>query len=117
MKTRFLTLVLLCVAGTAGATMMQAQGAKKSAEKGADKKAPAPKTPADLAYDEFNKIRNEPGAKDQSRFQKLIGAGLTYLLQYPTTGQVGNVVNHLAFYPGSIDKKQPAQRTAYLSLL
>jgi hypothetical protein len=51
-----------------------AQGPAKSGSKGGDKKAPAPKTPADLAYDEFNKVRTEKGARmDQPRFQRVIG--------------------------------------------
>ena len=96
----------------AGAVLAQAPGAKS-----ADKKAPAAKTPADLAFDQFNKERGAPGAKDQALFHKVILAGMTYLAQHPTHARVNEVVNNLAFYPNTIDRKQAASRTAYLSLL
>ena len=82
-----------------------------------EKKAPAPKTPADLSLDQFNKVRGEPGAKDQARFQKVIAAGIEYLTTHPTHGSVAGAVNNLAFYAGGIDKKQPALRVSYLSFL
>jgi len=96
----------------AGAALAQAQGSKAP-----EKKAPAPKTPADLAFDEFNKVRAAPGNKDQARFQQVISAGTSFLAQYPTHGRVNEVVNNLAFYGNAIDKKQAALRTSYLSFL
>lgn len=103
MKTRLFAAILM--SGFAAALFAQAP-----------KPAPA-KSPASLALDEFNKARSEPGAKNQARFQKVINAGLAYLTQYPTDGNVSGAINNLAFYAGSIDKKEAAQRTAYVSLL
>lgn len=82
----------------------------------ADKKAPA-KTPADLAFDEFNKVRTEQGRMDQARFQKVIAAGLAYLTQHPTHSRVNEGIRDLAFFARSIDAKQPALRTSFTSLL
>ena len=114
MKNRLLALALICSLGLAVDASAQAP---KTADKAGDKKAPAPKTPADLAFDEFNKARTEPGAKDQARFQKVVNAGLAYLTQHSTHGRVNDAVRDLAFFPGGIDKKQPALKTSYLSLL
>ncbi len=112
MKLRFPLLALVCAFSFGGAALAQAP--KKTEEK----KAPAPKTPADLANDEFNKARNEAGAKDQARFQKVIQTGIAYLTQHPTHGQVNSAVNNLAFYPTGIDKKTGAAlRISYLSNL
>lgn len=112
MKTRLLALALVCCFTLVGAVLAQAPGGKAG-----DKKAPPPKTPADLAFDEFNKERNASGAKDQARFQKVSAAGMAYLAEHPTHGRVNEVVNNLAFYGNNIDKKQPALRTSYLSFL
>src|SRR4051812_9072018 len=111
MKTRILTTALICLLGIGGATSALAQAPKS--DKGTEKKAPAPKTPADLALDEFNKVRNEAGAKDQARFQKVIAAGIAYLTQFPTHGGANGAVTNLGFYPAGIDKKQAAMRTSY----
>jgi thiol-disulfide isomerase/thioredoxin len=111
MKTRLLTLALIGCFSLVGASRAQAPGGKTT-----DVKAPA-KTPADLAYDEFNKERNASGAKDQARFQKVIAAGMTCFAQHPTYWRVNDVVTGLAFYGNAIDKKQVALRTAYVSLL
>jgi peroxiredoxin len=113
MTPRFLSLALLCLVASADALAQP----PKSSDKGGEKKAPAPKGPADLAFDEFNKARNDPGPKDQARFQKVIVAGLTYLTQNPTHNRVNDVVRELAFYATTIDKKQAALRTSYLSNL
>lgn len=111
MKHRLLSALLVI---TLGASPLLAQTPAKSG----DKKAPAPKSAADLAYDAFNKARTEPGGKmDQARFQRVIGAGLTYLTQNPTHGRVNDAVRDLAFFANAIDAKQPALRTAYASLL
>jgi peroxiredoxin len=116
MKSRLLTLVLACSLGFCGAAL--AQGPAKSGSKGGDKKAPAPKTPADLAYDAFNKARTEGGAKmDQARFRRVIAAGLDYLITNPTHGRVNDAIRDLAFFARNIDSKQPALRTAFNSLL
>ncbi|MEO6244246.1 MAG: TlpA disulfide reductase family protein, partial [Opitutaceae bacterium] len=116
MKIRFTSVALLLCA-LSGASPLLAQ-APKGGDKGGEKKAPAPKTPADLAFDEFDKARKEPGAKDQARFQKVIAAGVAYLLKNPTHGRVNEVIRELAFYGNNnIDSKQPALRTSYLSNL
>lgn len=111
MKLRLLATAITCAALFAGVLSAQPPG------KGGEKKAAAPKTPADLALDEFNKVRQEAGPKDQARFQKVIGAGMAYLTQYPTHGGVNGAINNLAFYASGIDPKQMAVRTSYLSFL
>ncbi|MSU51056.1 MAG: TlpA family protein disulfide reductase [Opitutus sp.] len=133
MKTRLLTLALIYSLGLGTTTAVQAQGAKRfkggggsdagkskenaKAPESGEKKAAAPKTPADLALDEFNKARTEPGAKDQARFQRVIAAGVSFVTQYPTHGQINTVVTNLAFYPDGIDRKLAEQRTSFLSFL
>src|SRR6187551_198948 len=112
MISRLLTLALVCCLTIAGTALAQAPGGKAS-----DKKAPAPKTPADLEYDEYNKVRTGPAKKDQAQFQKVIAMGTGFLEKNPTHSRVNEVVNSLAFYPNSIDKKEAAQRTSYLSFL
>lgn len=115
MKSRLLTVALVCVLGLPSAALAQAP---KSGDKGGEKKAPAPKTPADLAFDAFNKIRTEQGGKmDQARFHRLITAGIAYLTQYPTHGRVNEAIRELAFFGLAIDAKQPALRTSFSSNL
>ncbi|MBL9200519.1 MAG: TlpA family protein disulfide reductase [Opitutaceae bacterium] len=89
------------------------------APKGGDpKKAPPPKTPADLAWENFDKVRREPGAKDQARFAKVIDAGIAYITKNPTHGRINDAVREIAFYGNNnIDSKQAALRTSYLSNL
>ena len=123
MKLRLLTTAMACSILFASATLAQppgksgGKGGDKGGDKGGEKKAPAPKTPGDLALDEFNKVRGETGPKDQARFQKVIRAGIAYLTQYPTHGGVPGAITNLAFYAGGIDSKQTALRTSYLSFL
>jgi peroxiredoxin len=128
LNLRFLSTALACSILFASAALAQQRnksggkgggdrGAEKAPEKAAEKKAAGPKTPADLALDEFNKVRGEPGPKDQARFQKVIGAGIAYLVQYPTHGGVNGAITNLAFYGGTIDQKQAALRTSYASFL
>lgn len=113
MKTPLIAaLALVCCLGSSPAVLAQAPG------KSADKKAPAPKTPADLAFDEFNKARTEQGAKmDQARFQKVIATGLSYLTEYPTHSRVNDAVRDLGFFATNIDRKQAALKTSFVSLL
>jgi peroxiredoxin len=112
MKSQFLALAVACALGLADTSFAQAPA------KGAEKKAPAPKTAADLAFDEFNKARTAQGAKmDQDRFQKVINTGIAYLMQYPTHGRVNDAIRDLAFFGTAIDKKQAALRTSFASLL
>ncbi|WP_414664074.1 TlpA disulfide reductase family protein [Horticoccus sp. 23ND18S-11] len=115
MKHRLLTLALI---GSLGLShLVLAQAPAKSGDKGGDKKAPAPKTPADLAFDEFNKMRSGAGKMDQARFQAVINAGTSFLTQYSTHGRVNDVVRDLAFWGSNIDQKQAALRTSFASLL
>lgn len=112
MKYRILTLLLACSLGCGGVVLAQAP-----AKSGA-KKAPAPKSAADLAFEAFNKARTEPGGKmDQARFQRVISTGLAYLAQNPAHGRVNDVIRDLGFFATNIDRKQPALRTAFTSLL
>jgi peroxiredoxin len=117
MKTRILAVVLVSFLSAAAVPAAQPSG--KSGGQTSAKKAPA-KTPADLAYDEFNKALREPGGRfDQARFQKVIGAGLSYLTQYPTHGSANTAIRELPRWAGSAmkDKAQAPQRIAFLSLL
>ncbi len=116
MKTRFTPVAAaLCALVFAGVALAQAP---KAGDKGGDKKAPAPKTPADLAFDEFDKVRKEQGPRDQARFQKVIAAGIAYVTKNPTHGRVNEVVRELAFYGNNnLDAKQAALRTSYISNL
>lgn len=107
MKNRFLTFVLAGSITLAGVGLAQTPGGK----------APAPKTPADLAFDAFNKERGAPGTRDQARFKKVIDAGMEFLAAHATHWRVNEVVNGLAFYPNSIDKKEAPLRVSYLSNL
>lgn len=115
MKSGILTLAFVFSFGLCDMVLAQAP---KPGDKAGEKKAPPPKTPADLAFDEFNKVRTEAGGKmDQARFQRLIAAGIAYLTQYPTHGRVNDAIRDLAFFGLSIDSKQPALRTSYSSNL
>jgi alkyl hydroperoxide reductase subunit AhpC len=115
MKSRLLTVALMCSLGLCSVALAQAP---KSADKGGEKKAPAPKTPADLSFDAFNKIRTEAGGKmDQARFQRLIAAGIEYLTTHPTHGRVNEAIRDLGFFGLNIDSKQAALRTSYSSNL
>lgn len=110
MKTRLLALALFCCFTGA----LVAQAPKKD-----DKKAPTPKSASDLAFDEFQKVRNRQGAKhDQGRFQEVIGAGMKFLSAHPTSGRANEVAVYLGLgYPMSVDSKQPELRAQYLALL
>jgi peroxiredoxin len=116
MKLRLLALALLGSLALGAVALAQAP---KSGDKGGDKKAPAPKTPGDLAFDEFTKARTGgPGAKmDQARFQKVIASGMSYLTEFPTHNKVNEVIRDLAFFGSNIDRKLTAQRIAFASLL
>src|SRR5688572_28015671 len=95
MKSRILILALVCSLGLVASAIAQAPKASKDG----DKKAPAPKTPADLAYDEFNKVRTDKtGKMDQARFRSVISAGLAYLMEYPTHARVNDAIRDLAFF-------------------
>lgn len=112
MKTRLLTAALIWCLAVPGLALAQAP--KKD-----DKKAPAPKSASEQAFDAFQKVRNAPGAKqDEARFQALIGAGMTFLTAHPATNRANEVVNYLGVnYPMSIDSKKPELRMQYAALL
>ncbi len=112
MKTRLLPLTLVCCVAFAGSLLAAASDGKAT-----DKKAAPAKTPADNAYDEFNRERGSKAAKDQAQFKKVIAAAMAYLAEYPTHSRVNEVVSNLASYGNGIDSKQPALRTSYLSNL
>lgn len=113
MKTRLLLLALVCSLTLPGA--MAQSGAAKAGEK----KAPAAKAPADVAADEFYRVRNEKGPKlDQAGFQKLIGAGMAYLTKFPAHGRVAGVVQDLANYGTTMTAKEHLPyRSSYLAFL
>jgi peroxiredoxin len=122
MKSRLTVLALLCCSALTGAALAQspggkAPGGKAPGGKAPDPKAQAPKSAADLAFEEYNKVRTGSAKKDQAQFQKVIALGTAFLEKNPTYGRANDVVNSLAFYPNAIDKKDAAQRTSYLSFL
>jgi peroxiredoxin len=108
MKTRFRIVVLACCCTFVATVLAQPKDAKKAAP---------PKAPADIAADDFYKVRNQQGAKlDQAHFSKVIGAGLEYLTKYPTHGRANEVIRDFGNYPGVFrEKNQAAQRTAVIS--
>lgn len=113
MKTRLLlAAALICTLPLSG--VLHAQGAKKD-----EKKAPAPKPASEVAFDEFQKVRNRPGAKnDGARFQEIINAGIKFITAHPATGRTNEVVNYLGVgYPMVIDSKQPELRMQYVSMV
>jgi len=112
MKTRLLAAALVCCLAFSSALFAQAPGGKTG-----DKKAPAPKSPADLLVDAWNKARANPAAKTQAGFANVIAAGMAYIAQFPTHTQINTVVNQLGTFANGIDPKQAALRVSYLSLL
>lgn len=115
MKTRKFAIALMSVVAAAAAF-----AASQPAGKSGDKSAPAPRPPADVASDNFNKVFREPGGKlDQARFEKVITAGISYLSQYPTHWNANNVIRDLPQWGRAVmrDRAQAPQRIAYLSLL
>ncbi len=111
-KTILLAALLTGIVAAPGISLAQAP--KKD-----EKKAPAPRPASELAFDEFQKVRNKQGAKqDGARFQELVGAGMKFLTAHPATNRANEVVNFLGVgYPMSIDSKQAELRMQYLSLL
>lgn len=112
MKIRLLAAALVC-----GLSLPLCLPAQSGGKAPADKAPPAPKGPAELAIDVWNKARNDPAGKTQAGFPAVIAAGMDFIQQFPTHGQINTVVNQLASFANSIDAKQPALRAAYLSLL
>lgn len=112
MKIRLLTAALIWCLAVPG--LVLAQAPKKG-----EKKAPAPKSASEQAFDAFQKVRNAPGAKqDEARFHALIAAGMTFLTTHPATSRANEVVNYLGVnYPMSIDSKKPELRMQYVALL
>lgn len=114
MKTRLLLLGL--VASLAFTLPALAQDGGKSGEK----KGPPQKSEADLAADEFYKIRNAANAKqDIAQFQKVIQAGIGFLEKYPAHGRALDVVNDLGNYASQKLRDKPLlpQRAVYISQL
>lgn len=113
MKNRYLPLLLACSLLLPG--VLDRSGAARAA----DQKGPPAKAPADLAADEFYKVRNDKSAKlDQARFQKVVGAGMAYITQFPTHGRVPGVVQDLSRFGDTMTtREQIPYRSAYLALL
>lgn len=112
MKTRFLIAALACCCTFFASALAQPKDAKK---------APAPKAPADIARDDFNKVRNEQGGKfDQARFDKVIQAGIKYLEEHPTHWGTPEAIKNLVGWTDTVkmDRKTVgALRMAYISQL
>ena len=84
----------------------------------APKSAP-PKSPADLAAEEFFKLRDDRAAKlDDERFKKLIALGFAFIEQNPAHARTAAVVNGLASFSDTItDKAMAAHRSNYRGVL
>lgn len=84
-------------------------------------KAPAPqRSPADLAADEFYKLRNDAAAKqDQARFTRVLQAGLTYLEKHANHWRAADVVRDLGNYGSAVlrDKSLASLRAVYAAQL
>lgn len=110
MKLRTLAAALACCLTFTPVVLAQAP-------KGGEKKAAPPKSAADLAVDAWNKARNDPAGKTAAGFANVVAAGMSYVAQYPTHGQISSVINQLATFAGGIDPKQPALRASFISQL
>jgi peroxiredoxin len=78
------------------------------------------KSPADLAYDEISRLVGERDAKqDQARFQKIIAAGMNFIVAYPTHRRTLDVIGGLASYGANNlrAKGQGSLQASWLSLL
>lgn len=114
MKTPILTAALVCCLSFAAPITTFAQAPKKD-----EKKAPAPKSASELAYDEFVKVRNAATAKrEQASFQSLINEGTKFVIAHPATGRTNEVINYLGgAYPLGIDGKRPELKAQYIAML
>src|SRR5436190_14301963 len=112
MKTR----LLLVVIATAFASL---SALAADAPKSGDKKAPAQKTPADLAYDYFAKLLNERTKLAGPHFKALIKAGIDFLMKNPTHNRAAEVVRQLSEYAGNAlrEKALAPQVQVYISTL
>lgn len=73
--------------------------------------------PATIAYEAFNKLRNDREARiDQARFQTVAASGLDFLTQHAASSRTGSVISSLASYGGS-GKQNAATRMAWLTSL
>lgn len=114
MKTPILTAALVCCLSFAVPLTTFAQAPKKD-----EKKAPAPKSASELAYDNFVKVRNAATAKrEQASFQSLITEGINFIVAHPATGRTNEVINYLGgAYPLGIDGKRPELKMQYIAML
>jgi hypothetical protein len=112
MKTRLLLLVL----ATALAPLA---GWSADAGKSGDKNGSAPKSGADLAYDEFTKLVADKSKLAQPHFKKISSAGIAFLMHNPTHARAAEVVRQLTDYPNTVlrDKALAPQRPVYLANL
>jgi glutathione peroxidase-family protein len=111
MKTRLLLVVLasafVSIAGLA------AEGPPRG-----DKKAPPPKGPADLAFEDFMKLIADRSKLGQPHFKKITTTGIAFLTKNPTHNRANEAVRQLAEYPASLrDKALAPQRTVYITTL
>ncbi len=81
-----------------------------------------PKSPEDLAFDEFIKLRDDKEAKlGPARFQKLIATGVGFITQNPTHRRTESAITALANFGSTMrdvkDKSQMALRASWLPAL
>lgn len=113
MKSRLLVLVAVsCLALNIGAW------AQPSGSKSGNKKAPAQKSAADLALDEFGKSLTQATKPDQAKLQKVVHTGMAYLVEHPTHARVNDVVRDMANFGRALREKSIAHfRPVYVSQL
>jgi peroxiredoxin len=87
-------------------------------EKSGGKKGSAEKTPADVAREEFYKVRADAAAKpDQATFPNVIASGMNYLVQYPTNNRAPDVAHDLVWFGSLLREKNQPLRASYIAQL
>ncbi|MEO5960716.1 MAG: TlpA disulfide reductase family protein [Opitutaceae bacterium] len=87
-----------------------------------DRKKGAPKSEADVAFEQIGKLRDAATAKpDPANFQKLLVAGFDFLAKQPKHPRVGLVVDTLGKFGATLrdskEKNQSAQRASWVASL
>lgn len=80
--------------------------------------SPKQPSPADVAADDFFKLRDAKGVPPSAeRFNQVIASGKAFLVQYPTHGKAGSVIQSLATFDSTMPGKELAAMRKYWSSL
>src|SRR5690348_4370106 len=111
MKTRLLLVVI--------ATALTSIAAFAGEPPKGDKKGGPPKGPADLAYDDLQKLLGDRAKLSQPHFKAISKAGIDFLMKNPTHNRAADVVRQLSEYAGSTlrDKALQPQIPVYIATL